>query len=342
MRKSLLFLAVVSTAMYLTSCSKSDGPGPGGDVPGQPVAIKLGGQTLSVSPVTKAPIDAIPSTGLKAMVLASNTPLKYEGTADLITKGTMTFMPTATAVGFDGASVPYPHATNPVHLVGLFPTAPSADWTINSGGTSAKYTFNGSHDVMATKEVATTRADGTPTGTYKTLKFHHLLTRLNFTVQATDANAATAWGQVTSITVKSPAEEVTVTFENDNDARTANAFTAADTWLNVFGIGTEAVLPATTLPLVTSTPTAQGNIMVAPKDGQTTTQVEYDLIVITDNYPAGYAISVPLEVSPGTAFNDKTQGLQFDIKLTFSATEIKAFATVEPWGTGGSGGVTIQ
>lgn len=341
MRKSLLFLAVVSTAMYLTSCSKSDGPGPGGDVPGQPVDIKLGGQTLSVSPGTKAPIDGIPATGLTARVLASNTSLKYEG-ADMFKDGTMKFMSTATVAGFEGGGVPYPHATNPVHLVGLFPTAPSADWTINSGGASAKYTFNGSHDVMATKEVATTRADGTPTGTYKTLKFHHLLTRLNFTVQATDANAVTAWGQVTSITVKSPAEEVTVTFEKGNDARTANAFTAADTWLNVFGIGTEAVLPATTLPLVTSNPTAQGYIMVAPKDGQTTTPVKYDMIVITDNYPAGYPVSVSLESSPGTAFNDKTQGLQFDIKLTFNATDIKAFATVEPWGAGGSGGATIQ
>lgn len=342
MRKSLLFLAVVSTAMYLTSCSKSDGPGPGGDVPGQPVDIKLGGQTLSVSPGTKAPIDGIPATGLTARVLASNTSLKYEGAGELIKDGTMKFMTTTTAVGFENGGVPYPHATNPVHLVGLFPTAPSADWTINSGGASAKYTFNGSHDVMATKEVETKREDGTALGTYKTLKFHHLLTRLNFTVQATDANAATAWGQVTSITVKSPAEEVTVTFEKGNDARTANAFTAADTWLNVFGIGTEAVLPATTLPLVTSTPTAQGYIMVAPKDGQTTTPVKYDMIVITDNYPAGYPVSVSLESSPGVDFNNDTQGLQFDIKLTFNATDIKAFATVEPWGTGGSGGATIQ
>lgn len=341
MRKSLLFLAVVSTAMYLTSCSKSDGPGPGGDGPGQPVDIKLGGQTLSVSPGTKAPIDGIPASGLTARVLASNTSLKYES-PNMFKDGTMKFMSTTTAAGFEGGGVPYPHATNPVHLVGLFPTAPSADWTITANGTKAVYAFNGSHDVMATKEVATTREDATTGHTYKTLKFHHLLTRLNITVQATDANAATAWGQVTSITVKSPAEEVTVTFEKGNDARPTNVFTEVDTWLNVYGIGTEAVLPATTLPLVATIPAAQGYIMVAPKDGQTTTQVEYDLIVITDKYPAGYPISVPLEASPGAAFNDKTQGLQFDIKLTFNATEIKAFATVEPWGTGGSGSGTIQ
>lgn len=338
MRKSLLFLAVVSTAMYLTSCSKSDGPGPGGDVPGQPVDIKLGGQTLSVSPGTKAPIDGIPATGLTARVLASNTSLKYEG-ADMFKDGTMKFMTTTTAVGFENGGVPYPHATNPVHLVGLFPTAPSADWTINSGGASAKYTFNGSHDVMATKEVATTRADGTSTGTYKTLKFHHLLTRLNFTVLAKDAAAATAWGEVTSIKVKSPAEEVTVTFEKGDDARTANAFTAADTWMNVFGIGTENVLPETTLPTASSS--AQGYIMVAPQDGGGA-KVKYELIVTTKNHTDNYPVIVELEASPGVDFDSDTQGLQFDIKLTFSATEIKAFATVEPWGTGGSGGVEIQ
>lgn len=339
MRKSLLFLAVVSTAMYLTSCSKSDGPGPGGDVPGKPVAIKLGGQTLSVSPVTKAPIDEIPSTGLKARVLASNTSKTYVS-PDMFKDGSMTFK-ASTAAGFDGGDVPYPHAVNKVYLVGLHPTAPLADWTITGSGASATYTFNGSHDVMATNEITTVRSDGT-TGSYQTLDFHHLLTRLNFTVQATDEAAATAWGKVTSIKVKSPAQLVTVDLGESTNGKPNNSFTSADTWMNVYGIGTEAVLPSTTLPLTSTTLKPQGYIMVAPKDGGAITQVEYELIITTENHPTDYPVSVKLKATDGGEFNGYTQSYQFDIKLTFNATFIKAFATVQPWGEGGTGGVEIQ
>lgn len=340
MRKSLLFLAVVSTAMYLTSCSKSDGPGPGGDVPGQPVGIKIGGKTLSISPVTKAPIDDIPTTGLKARVLASNTSKTYDAAPNLITNGTMTFT-ASTAAGFDGTEVPYPHATNPVYLVGLYPTLSGADWAIAGSGTSATYTFNGSHDVMATNEISTVREDVTKNA-YKTLDFHHLLTRLNFTVQATDEAAATAWGKVTSITVKSPAQLVTVDLGESTNGKPNNSFTSADTWMNVYGIGTEAVLPATTLPLTSTTLKPQGYIMVAPKDGGAITQVKYDLIITTENHPTDYPVSVFLEATDGSEFKGYTQSYQFDIKLTFNATFIKALATVQPWGAGGSGGVEIQ
>lgn len=342
MRKFLTMMTVIATAMYITGCSKSDDTDLGGDYPGQQVEIKVGGKALSIDPIkTKSPFEGLDTDDLKARVLASNTSKKYDAAPDLIKDGTMTFTSGTTAFGFDGGGVPYPHATNNVYLVGLFPTAPSADWTIVENGAKAKYTFNGSHDVLATNEITTVRTDGLTGGTYKTLDFYHLLTRLNLTVQATDASAQTAWGKVTSIQVKSPANDVTVTFKAEDATQPTTVFGSTETIFPFYEKAKETALPAIELPLAGSNPEAQSYALVAPKDGGDTTQVKFDLIVTTEKHTADYAITVPL-VSTQGEFKKSTQGLQFNITLTFNATEIKAFATVKPWGDGGTGGATIQ
>lgn len=343
MRKFLTMMTVIATAMYITGCSKSDDTDLGGDYPGQQVEIKVGGKALSIDPIkTKSPFEGIAADSeLKARVLASNTSKKYDAAPDLIKDGTMTFTPSSDAFGFDGGGVPYPHATNNVYLVGLYPTAPSADWTIVENGAKAKYTFNGSHDVMATNEITTVRKDGLTGGTYQTLDFYHLLTRLNLTVQAKDASAQTAWGKVTSIQVKSPANDVTVTFKTEDATQPTTVFGSTETIFPFYEKAKETALPAIDLPLETSSPEAQSYALVAPKDGEDTDQVKFDLIVTTENHAADYAITVPL-VSTQGEFKKSTQGFQFNITLTFSATDIKAFATVKPWGDGGSGSATIQ
>lgn len=340
MKKFLSILAVASTAMYFTSCSKSDVTDVGDDKAQQPMEIKVRGKALSITPgKTRAPFEGIAAADLKARVLASNTSKKYDVTPDLIKDSTMTFKNSVTdAIGFDGVIVPYPHAVNNVYMVGLYPTAPSADWTITGNG--AKYTFNGSHDVMAADEVTTVRSDGT-TGTYKTLNFHHLLTRLNLTVQAKDQAAKDAWGKVTSVEVESPANDVTVTFKTVDADPPATAFGNTKTNFPFYLAGSDNALASLELPLESNNPAAQSYSIVATKVGPA---VSYDLIVKTENFTAGYAVNVPLmtDAVPPVAFNDDTRGLQFNITLTFNATEIKAFATVKEWGTGGTGGATIQ
>lgn len=350
MKKFLSILAVASTAMYFTSCSKSDVTDVGDEKAQQPMEIKVGGKALSITPgKTRAPFEGIAvGNSLTARVLASNTSKKYDAIPDLIKDGTMTFdhqAPTPpavpTAFGFDGGAVPYPHATNDVFLVGLYPTAPSADWTITDSGSKAKYTFNGSHDVMAADEVTTVRSDGT-TGTYKTLNFHHLLTRLNLTVEAEDQPAKDAWGKVTSVKVKSPANDVTVTFKTESATiPPTTTFGSTETDFPFYMAGSDNALTSLELPLESTTPTAQSYSIVATKNGNA---VSYDLIVTTEKFTAGYNINIPLMTADATpaAFDGDTRGLQFNIKLTFRATDIKAFATVKEWGTGGTGGATIQ
>lgn len=342
MKKFLSILAVASTAMYFTSCSKSDVTDVGDDKAQQPMEIRVGGKALSITPgKTRAPFEGIAAADLKARVLASNTSKKYDANPDLINSGAMTFKNSVTtAIGFDDGAVPYPHAVNNVYMVGLYPMAPSADWTITDSGSKANYTFNGSHDVMAADEVTTVRSDGT-TGTYKTLNFHHLLTRLNLTVQAEDQPAKDAWGKVTSIKVKSPANDVTVTFKTADINPPTTAFGTTETIFPFYLAGSDNALTSLELPLESTTPTAQSYSIVATKDGNA---VSYDLIVTTDNFTSGYEINVPLmtNANPAVAFDGDTRGLQFNITLTFSATDIKAFATVKAWGDGGTGGATIQ
>lgn len=339
MRKFSLF-TVAATLVAFTSCSQVDSQ----DVvdTDQPVEIKVAGKALSITPTTRKPFEGIATTDLNARVLASNTSKTYNNSPiDLIKDGTMTFTAatSSTASGFDGGGVPYPHATNSVYLVGLYPTAPSADWTIASDGKSASHTFDGTHDVMATREITTVRSDGKDG--YQTLTFHHLLTRLDVIIQAEDQSAIDSWGNVTSIQVKSPSNNITVTFDTeDNNTKPATSFTNAETLFSFYTVGTDVLLPSTTLPLKSSDPSAQSYSIVAPKVGGGS-QVVYDLVVTTANH-SGYAVSVPLLDTANAEFKGDTKGLKFEITLTFEATDIKAFATVKPWVTGGTGGATIQ
>lgn len=343
MKKFLSILAVASTAMYFTSCSKSDVTDVGDEKAQQPVEIKVGGKALSITPgKTRAPFEGIAVADLKARVLASNTSKKYDASPDLINSGAMTFKNSnTTAIGFDGGAVPYPHATNNVYMVGLYPMAPFADWTITDNGSKAKYTFDGSHDVMAADEVTTTRAEAVGAVGYQTLNFHHLLTRLNLTVQAKDQAAKDAWGEVTSVKVKSPANDVTVTFKTKDANPPTTEFGTTETLFPFYLKGSDNTLASLELPLENSSPTAQSYSIVATKNG---TAVSYDLIVTTDKFTTGYNVNVPLMTADSTpaAFSGDTRGLQFDITLTFSSTDIRAFATVKEWGTGGTGGATIQ
>lgn len=351
MRKFLSIFTVTATLIGITSCSKSEIPDTAVDTD-QPVEIRVAGKALSITPSTRVPFEGSVPTNLKARVLASNTAAKYiNAPDDLIKDGTMSFNAASTAYKFDGTDViTYPHATTPVYLVGLYPTTTAADWTVDaSSGSKASFVFNGTHDVMATREVATTREEAVA-GTYQTLTFHHLLTRLNLRIQAENAAAQAAWGQVKSIKVKSLTNKATVTFgTEDNLTQPVTEFsvdaTSTDTDFKFYTIETDNPIPQADIPLkpTGSAPAlaVQSYSLVTPKDGSSTTQVSYDLVVETENH-SGFAINVPLETTTSSEFKDNTKGLQFEITLTFTATEIKAMATVKPWVPGGTGSGTVQ
>lgn len=334
MKKYLSIFTVTATLIGFASCSQNEITEPTVDTD-KPVEIRVAGKALSITPQTRAPHIGTSAAGLTARVLASEKTKEYAG-ADLVTNGTITFedAPTGSATGYSPA-VPYPHATDPVYLLGLYPTTP-ADWTIANDGKSANFTFDGSHDVMATQEVSTTRADGVTGGTYKSLTFHHLLTKLDLLIKADDQSAIDAWGNVTSIIVKS-AKTATVTFSDASAATAPTTGFTENAEFPFYAVSDDAAL--TPVALTTTATDAQYYALVAPSK---TGNAAYDLVVTTANYNGNYNVTVPLESAPNTAFTGDTQGKQFKITLTFTATDIKAFATVVDWTTGGTGGGTIQ
>lgn len=334
MRKFLSIFTVTATLIGLAGCSQSEITEPVVDT-NQPVEIKVAGKTLGITSHTRAPFDGNGAVAIDARVIVSSTSLDY---TTRVANDIIKFAAGADS-GFDPA-VPYPHSTNSVYLIGLYPAGAVDDWTIASG--SASFTFNGSHDVMATRQVETKRTDGTasPT-TYPLMTFHHLLTRLDLRIQAENIAAQEAWGEVTSIKVKSPSTGVAVNFDIENNTRPNADFSTTVGEFPFYAIATDNVFPQTPLPLKTVNPGVQSYCLVAPKDGNGS-QVKYDLLVTSENHTAEYPITVDLNDTSSAAFTGNTQGNKFEITLTFTATEIMAKATVVDWTTGGTGGGTIQ
>lgn len=340
MKRFLFLFTVIAALMNFTSCSNNDDPS--GVDPNKPVEIKVGGRALDVVANTRAPFGGITASNkLLAKVMAANTAAKY--TSDQLHDNTMEFGPTD-AVGFTNPKA-YPHATDNVYLVGMYP---ATGWTVTND-VEAVYTFTGKEDVMASNEVATVK-DDVVNKTHKSLTFHHLLTRLNLTIQAKDAAAETAWGQVKSLKVVSTNDKVTVTLGSGSDAVVPDTvFAGGNKEFDFYNIGADtpycSAASMQTLPLANTNPTTQSYALVAPQGDAAATEIGYTIKVKTVNYDTTERdIYVPLKVSTGGAnlANQSTIGKMFEIVLTFTTTDIEAKATVKPWTPGGNGDVDVN
>lgn len=339
MKRFLFLFTVIAALMNFTSCSNNDDPA--GVDPNQPVEIKVGGRALDVVASTRAPFDGITASNtLTAKVMAANTAAKY--TTDQLHDNFMVFGPTD-AVGF---TVPkaYPHATDNVYLVGMYP---STGWNVATD-VNADFTFTGKEDVMVSNEVATVK-DDVVNDTQKSLTFHHLLTRLNLTIQAKDADAQTAWGQVKSLKVVSTNDKVMVTLGTGTDAIAPDTvFTGGNKEFDFYNIGADtpycSASSMQTMPLASASPATQSYALVAPQGDASATQIVYTLKVKTENYDTTEkVVYVPLKVSTGGVnVVGSTAGKMFEVVLTFTATNIEATATVKPWTPGGNGDVDVD
>lgn len=344
MKRFLFLFTVIAALMNFTSCSNNDDPA--GVDPNQPVEIKVGGRALDVVASTRAPFDEITASNtLTAKVMASETSSKY-GTADVLHDDFMNFG--AAAVGFTDPKA-FPHATTPVYLVGLYP---STTWTAVAGDNKTSFTFTGTEDVMASNQVATVKND-VISNTHKSLTFHHLLTRLNLTVQAKDADARTAWGEVESLKVVSTNDKVTVTLGTGDATVTPpdTIFAGGEKEFDFYNIGTDTPYCSSTskqtLPIVggNPAPTTQSYALVAPQGDASAAEIVYTIKVKTTNHnTTERVVYVPLKIATNGAnfANQSTAGKKFEVVLTFTATNIEATATVKPWTPGGNGDVDVD
>lgn len=333
------FFVPALAVLAMASCSKSELVMRPTD--GQ-VEIKAASQALSIE--TRTPYEGQIGEGntLQASVLMSKTTADY--TTLYGTAGTMTFADTTTPVGFDVTAQYYPADGSTVYFCALYP---STGWGAQT--TTSAFTFNGSQDVMAAKEVSSNKTTANPGPNFE---FNHLLTKLTVNVVAEDAAAVTAWGNITGLTLdkangQDPNKAVTVNLAGGSAATTTD-FSGADgndmPFYTITGGTTytdNAVDASENTIAITESETPSAYALVAPIDAKAQA-THFNLSVTTTT--SGTAIDVPvnLEATEGGAFSGDTQGQAFEITITFKATAITATATVTDWKDAGSSDVEIQ
>ncbi len=316
---------MLTTAAVLTACSNEE------LVPvvhSDDVQITLNSTTIEASgAATRAPFEGAIGIAnkLKARVIASRNS-SFTGSAHA--NGTMTFA--GSAAGYDAGATgttTYP-TTGAVYVFGLYP---DAGWTYNAG--KADFTFTGKEDVMATSQVETTATDVAPGGTYQTLSFGHLLTKLEVKMNATAA-AIAEFGNITAIRLVDVQNKVSV----DNTGTTmATPIFSGSIDLNFYGLSVSAdnakVYSSSAISNVSLTNDSKpvAYAMVAPVTASATPNAgEYVLEIVTSKGPK--TVDIDLKTADGSAFSGTTAGYAFGISLYFkSINEIMADVKVDDW-----------
>lgn len=307
MKRLLLFIIAFA---ILTGCSKNayhetlDG--------NDPVEIRLASPALEIS--TRKPFEGEISIDnkLASLVLTSSTESDYTTT---LANGVMTFTG-SDVVGYDTPAY-YPADNSTVYLCGLYP---ATGW--GSFGTTAQYTIDGKSDVMSAPQVSTIKSSA-QTGSYPALAFSHLLTKLDIKVIAESETAASAWGNVTEITLtkalsESPATVVTVTLGSGTVQFSGSGS------LNCWDDSDNAVLNHS----LTTDVRNLCYVLCAPVIA--TGAKDYTLTIKTENRSAGTDVDLDLKTMEGVPFSGSTQGKAFEITLTFKDTNFSpAFAQTD-------------
>lgn len=345
MKTRFLYLCGILT--LFAGCSQNDLPTGDKEDAGD---IRATARTLTMNAGmqadTRTAYISTDATGLKAMVLASQTKDNY-GTA--YAKGTMTFGPAA--VGYEDAGFTgnkqLPANKSSVYLCALYPVTGPADWTVK--GTTADYTFSGTQDVMAAAQTEVAKG-GTGDGSNSaaataSFAFKHLLTKLDIKVKAASTEAIDAWGNVCGITVTkvtgstSFGNSVSVTL-SDATAAMATAFSGTEPSWPVFtayaGSTADEVFTGKSLELTTTATTA-GTTMLAPFMA-TNAVTDLELAVVTKSAGGSdYMSTVKVKIPAGD-----TQGNAYTVTLNFNATTVNGGATVGDWTQTDAGEVTIN
>ena len=323
-----------------------------GDVTGGD-EIKLTMKSLSID--TRAPFTGQigEQNALLARVLCSEKSGDYTNEVDVdLDNGFINFTAAAINTGFctfGGTETGkfFPKGVSTVYLCGLYPNPEETFWTNN--GTTATCTFNGSNDVMYAPEVTTVK-----NGAVGNLAFTHQMTKLEVKVQAADAASATAWGDITSLTLTGiQTEDKAAAAANVNSVATVDlakgttSFGTPVASLPFYGMTDATTYTNTVVNTLTLSETPATNAVAyticeaITADGGTDN--EFQLAITTENRTEPTYILVNLkEAGDADDYSESTAGRSFTVNLTFSATEIFATASVEDWIPQGETDVTVE
>lgn len=262
----------------------------------EPVKVQL---SAGITATTRTVIDQ--TSSFTAQVIASNKTNDYstllwtgENAGNIsIVNGNVTFEPEQN----------YPIDGSSIYMKAFAPRA-----TVSNG--VAQFTITGDEDILFTNaEINGSKTDHDG----KILTLDHLLTQLKIQVKASDANAITTWGSITSIKVKDAATVLDLNVNNGE--LTANATPAKD---NLSLKGTKANQD------LTLTAVDAGYIMLLPST------TAYTLLIETSN--KSEATEVP--ISTATTVKGKIH----TITLAFNAVDVSTTSKVNDWGVDGEAG----
>lgn len=174
-------------------------------------------------------VDALPYTGtpsqnnpLNVALWFSYEPGSYshtpEGPQWLPCATTATYLNSApTNIKFQENDLQYPHSNDEnygqvkpdVYCVGFYPAESWGNPTDANPKTSASHSVNGSEDLMFADQMV-----GSHEINFGTQKFGHLLTWVKINLSATYAGASDVWGDVESLTIVSPKNNVEISFSS--------------------------------------------------------------------------------------------------------------------------------
>lgn len=357
--KQLFFSLLAVAAM--ASCSKSElamRPEVIGDVE---IMAKSHALSIDADASSRAPfegtIDGTSNNSLTAQVLASKTSGDYStlyndpnGTPAMSDK--MIFNDNGTTqVGFDTTPAYFPADGSKIYLMGFYPYT---GWTKRQNDDNKDchtFTITGKEDLMVAAEKGTDKAEA-QAGTFPTLEFKHLLTKLDITLVAEDQAAIDAWGAVTDIYLSKALDanikdrvwvkyaDATVDFTVLNTPTESLACYTMDASSGT-AVATDTAFSTQTVAL-TTTGAHAAYVLATPVTATGTN--DYTLGVKTANHTDPFVVKVNLkDISNNTqAFTGDTAGKAFAVTLTFKATEIEAKATVTEWVNGGTADEEIQ
>lgn len=299
---------------------------------------------------------------LVAKVLLSGVSGKYlEGETSGYHNGSMTFDGLTSTKGFNTRQY-YPADGSDIYLYGLYPAEDR--WTNYTGEvTTVDFTFDGKTDVMAAAQVATNKAEA-KAGTYKELKFRHLLTNLIVLAQVGTEGGVVAkdiqdaWGRITGIELTkalgvAPNDKVTVGLSSTEATPVAPVYStsgaygvkfynASGTGYPVDGVSDPFSFKDTPLSasegsatVIPETAKAVAYSLIAPVNATGGTN-DFELLVKTERNTGGIPVNISLSKAGNTA------GQYCMVTLTFKNTTIQATASVEDWKEGSTSGGTLQ
>lgn len=304
----LSMISIAATVAAMTACT-SESEEIDNVVNNEKVEIKMSAKVLNIETKSEGPIDGT------TKAIDNIAFVKKEAVKDAtIAWGAETPISATMAIGgkisFTPDKLYYPaNADQYAYLVGYHPYQQSQ--TISASGI-VPFTITGKEDIM----YAGIKSGNKDTTNPLAPNFVHKLSQLIIKIEG-DAAAATAWGNITAISVDGIQSELELALA-DGELTAKSGITAAPLSLILNSNYTYGAIP--------SSATEVGYCMILPQTAQ------HKLIVKTDNYNTGKSVDITI---PGNgsdrAENVTKAGESYTVTLTFKAKDITATATVDSW-----------